>query len=481
MIIDGELVEANNSATFPIINPATGEIVDTAPKGAREDAKRAIDAAYEAFQGWSSTPASERAKLLFKAAQIVRDNQKELAQCDTMEQGKPIPESMGEIARFSELCEYYAGIATQARGITQNIAQNIYCDVVKQPVGVVGGITPWNFPVSLFAFKLAPALAAGNTFVLKPASTTPLTDLKIVDLMGKVGIPKGVVNVVTGPGSVVGQEFLDNSKVRKIAFTGETGTGKHIMEACARSVKRVTLELGGSDPMIVCNDVDVDLAVKGAISGRFRNCGQICIAMKRLIIFKDVYEVFTRKMTEAVQRIKVGNGLVAGTTMGPLNNEAQRETIEDQVKDAREHGAKAMSGGARPVGREFEKGYFYLPTLLTDVPADSKVATEETFGPVLPMFSVPDLDEALRLANSTQYGLGSSIWTTNLTTARVAAEKLEAGTVWINSPPLLRVEIPFGGFKQSGLGKELGTEGLEAYLETKAIYADVSGKSKPWW
>jgi acyl-CoA reductase-like NAD-dependent aldehyde dehydrogenase len=274
MFIDGQWVDSANSETLTVTNPATGENIDSVPKGSREDAKLAIDAAYDEFLKWSTTPPSERAKLLFKLAQALRDHQSDLARMLTMEQGKPLLESQGEIIRFLDLCEYYGGLATKLRGVTQNIAnQSIYCDVIRQPVGVVGAIVPWNFPVSLFGFKLAPALAAGNTLVAKPASTTPLTDLMIGELVEKVGFPRGVVNIVTGPGSVVGQELLDNSKVRKISFTGETGTGKHIMESCARTVKRVTLELGGSDPMIVCSDADLDLAVEGAVWGRYRNCG----------------------------------------------------------------------------------------------------------------------------------------------------------------------------------------------------------------
>lgn len=481
MIINGEWAESEKAEAFPVINPATGETVDTVPKGNREDMKRAIDAAYDAFHKWSATTAAERAKLLFKLAQALRDNQKDLARTLTIEQGKPLSEAMGEIGRFVDLCEYYGGLATTLRGGTAYIVNQSYsCDVIKQPLGVVGGITPWNFPISLFAFKLAPALAAGNTFVLKPASTAPLTDIKTIELVGKVGFPKGVVNVVTGPGSVVGQELLDNPKVRKIGFTGETGTGRRIMQGAASSIKRVTLELGGSDPMIVCSDADIEVAVEGALLGRFRNCGQVCTAVKRLFVFKDIYEVFMKKLLEGVGRIKIGNGLDPSTIMGPLNNEPQRATVEDQVKDAKDRGAKTIFGGARPTRREFEKGYFYLPTIMTGVDLRSKLAMEECFGPVLPVFSVGNLDEAIDMANSTSYGLGSSIWTTNLATAKVAAERLEAGTVWINSPPFLRIEIPFGGCKESGLGRELGTEGLESYLETKAIHVDVSGKNKAW-
>jgi betaine-aldehyde dehydrogenase len=481
MLIDGQWVESESRETFPVNNPATSETVDTVPKGSREDAKRAVDAAYDALPKWSSTPAGERATLLYRFAQVLRDMQHDLARTLTMEQGKPLSESMGEISRFFDLCEYYAGLATKLRGATQNItSQSVYCDVIKQPVGVVGAIIPWNFPVSLFGFKFAPGLAAGNTLVVKPASTTPLTDLKICEFAEKVGIPKGVVNIVTGPGSVVGQELLDNSKVRKIAFTGETGTGKHIMEACARSVKRITLELGGSDPMIVCSDADLDLAVEAAVWGRFRNCGQSCTAVKRLLVFKDVYEVFLKMLLKTVQRIKVGNGLDPGTLMGPLNNEPQRETIEDQVQDAKQRGAHTLIGGERLAKKEFERGYFYSPTILTEVDLDSAVVKEECFGPVLPVFPVNNLDEAIDMANSTSFGLGASIWTANLTASRIASEKFEAGTVWINSPPITRIEVPFGGFKESGLGRELGLEGLEAYLETKSIQVDISGRNKTW-
>jgi acyl-CoA reductase-like NAD-dependent aldehyde dehydrogenase len=481
MLLDGELVESANSERFSVNDPATGETVDTVPKGSQEDARRAIDAAYEAFPKWSSTTPSERAKLLFKLAQALRDNQSDLAKVLTLEQGKPLSESTGEIVRFVDLCEYYGGLAAKLRGVTQNIAnQSIYCDVIRQPIGVVGAIVPWNFPVALFGFKLAPALAAGNTIVAKPASTTPLADLKIGELVTKVGIPKGVVNIVTGPGSIVGQELLDNPKVRKISFTGETGTGKHVMEACARTVKRVTLELGGSDPMIVCSDADLDLAVEAAVWGRFRNCGQSCTAVKRLFIFEEIYDAFLEKLIEAVSRIKVGSGLDPTTLMGPLNNALQRKTVEEQVDDAKRGGAKALVGGGRPTGREFEKGFFYLPTILVNVNVSSKVVVEECFGPVLPIFPTRDLEQALEIANSTSFGLGASVWTTNLATARVAAEKFEAGTVWINSPPITRIEVPFGGFKESGLGRELGPEGLDAYLETKTIQVDISGKNKTW-
>jgi len=365
--------------------------------------------------------------------------------------------------------------------VTQNIAnQGIYCDVIRQPVGVVGAIVPWNFPVSLFGFKLAPALAAGNTLVAKPASTTPLTDLMIGELVEKVGFPRGVVNIVTGPGSEVGQELLDNSKVRKISFTGETGTGKHIMESCARSVKRVTLELGGSDPMIVCSDADLDLAVEGAVWGRYRNCGQSCTAVKRLFLFQEIYDAFLKKLVDAVRQIKIGNGLTPSTLMGPLNNDSQRKTIEEQVGDAKQRGARIIVGGERPSGRDYDSGYFYLPTILTNVDSNSRVATEECFGPVLPIFPIKSLDEGLEMANSTSFGLGASVWTTNLATARITAEKFDAGTVWVNSPPITRIEVPFGGFKESGLGRELGIEGLDAYLETKTIQVDIAGKNKSW-
>lgn len=329
-------------------------------------------------------------------------------------------------------------------------------------------------------WKVGPGLAAGNTFVVKPASTTPLTDLKVVSLLVKAGLPPGAVNVVTGPGGVVGEEILDNPKVAKIAFTGETATGKRIMEGSAKYIKRLTLELGGSDPMIVCEDADLELAVEGATWGRFRNCGQSCTSVKRLFLFESIADEFVKKFAEKVKTIKVGNGLEKTTHMGPVHTEAQRGKVESMVEDAENRGAKSIVAGGRPKDKGLEKGNYYEPTVLGDVDYDAKMAKEECFGPALPIFVVKDLEEAIERANDTVYGLGSSVWTKDVERAYHAAEKIEAGTTWINSPPISRAEVPFGGFKQSGFGRENGIEGLDHYYETKSIQVLEYGKGKKW-
>jgi succinate-semialdehyde dehydrogenase/glutarate-semialdehyde dehydrogenase len=481
MFIGGEEVESESGAWFDVTNPATGELVDKVPKGTREDAKKAVDAADQAFRAWSKTPALERSRALLRIAEAVRGSLKDLAVTLTKEQGKPLSESMAELNSFCNTCEYYAGLATKPRGSNLILSSGaVHINVLKVPVGVVGAILPWNFPVSLLGWKMAPALAAGNTMVVKPASTTPLTEIQLAKLVSEAGVPKGTVNIVTGPGGVVGDELLQNPQVQKIAFTGETGTGRRIMRQAAEQIKRVTLELGGSDPMIVCDDADLDLAVEGAVWGRFRNCGQSCTSVKRLILFEKIADEFVSKMARMVKEIKVGNGLNPEVNMGPLNNAPQRASVEEMVKDAIDHGAKLIAGGARPTGAEFGKGHFYSPTLLLDVDASSRMLREECFGPALPIITAANLDEAVDRANQTIYGLGSSIWTKDLIKATQAAERIEAGTVWINSPPIARPEAPFGGFKQSGIGRELGLEGFEHYVETKSVQIDVAGKNKAW-
>jgi succinate-semialdehyde dehydrogenase/glutarate-semialdehyde dehydrogenase len=344
----------------------------------------------------------------------------------------------------------------------------------------VGAILPWNFPVSLMGWKVAPGLAAGNTFVVKPASTTPLTDIKVASLLAKAGLPPGAVNIVTGPGAVVGEELLDNPKVAKIAFTGETATGKRIMEGSAKSIKRLTLELGGSDPMIVCDDADLELAVEGAAWGRFRNCGQSCTSVKRLFLFESIADEFVKRFAEKVKTIRVGNGLDKSTHMGPVHTEEQREKVESMVEEAEGRGAREIVKGGRPGQKELANGNFYTPTVLGDVDYDAQIAREECFGPALPIFIVKDLEEAIERANDTPYGLGSSVWTKNVERAYHAAERIQAGTTWVNSPPIARAEVPFGGFKQSGFGRELGIEGLDHYFETKSIQVLEYGKGKRW-
>jgi len=470
MFIAGESTGSSSGQSYDVANPATGEIVDSAPKGNENDARAAIDAAHAAFPAWAETSAEARAQFIQKGIDAVKKEIQELAVLLTKEQGKPVGDSQREIEHFLHGMNFYAGLASKIRGAYVPLPDNkMYGMVLKQPVGVTGAIVPWNFPITLMGTKVGPALAAGCTVVVKPATTTPLTTLRIVELLNQAGLPKGVLNIVTGSGSVVGEEILRNLKVARVAFTGESKTGKHIMEVAGSQMKRVTLELGGSDPMIVCEDADIDKALTGASVGRFYNCGQACLAVKRLYLVDSIYDQFVEKLVGKVQRLKLGNGLDKDTRLGPMHSKVQREEIESQVADTVKRGGKVVIGGKRPEGAEFEKGFFYLPTVLIDAPHDSRVVTEETFGPVLPVFKVKDLDEGIEKANSSVWGLGSSVWTKDLGKARRAAERLQAGNVWINSLHIGYDEMPFGGVKFSGIGREHGPEALEYYLETKGV------------
>jgi succinate-semialdehyde dehydrogenase/glutarate-semialdehyde dehydrogenase len=474
MFIGGESVDSVTGQTSEVRNPATGDVVDTVPKGNAEDVRRAIDSAEAAFDQWSHTSAEERADLLFKAAEAVEAERKNLSEILTREQGKPLQEASTEIEHFLHGLDFYAGLASKVRGAQVPLpAKNAYGMVVRKPLGVCGAIVPWNFPITLMGTKVGPALAAGNTVVVKPASTTPLTTIRIIELMNQAGLPKGVLSVVTGPGGVVGEELISNPKVRRIAFTGESGTGKHVAAVACSDFKRVTLELGGSDPMIVCDDADIQKALTGAMVGRFWNAGQACLAVKRLFVFDKVYDEFVEGLVGKVSRYEVGDGMTRPDKpkirMGPLHTADQREEIEAQVKDAIDRGAKVLLGGARPEGDQYAKGYFYLPTILADVPDDARAVTEETFGPLLPIFRVSSLDEAIERANKSIYGLGSSIWTKNLDNIETAIDRIQAGNVWVNSLHYGYDELPFGGVKASGFGREHGPEALDYYLEPKGV------------
>src|SRR2546425_8496630 len=474
MFIAGESVGSNSGQTYNVINPATGEIVDSAPKGTESDAGAAIDAAHAAFQSWSETSAESRAQLILKGIEAVKKELNELAVLLTKEQGKPVGDSQREIEHFLHGMNFYAGLASKIRGSYVPLPDNkMYGMVLKQPVGVTGAIVPWNFPITLMGTKVGPALAAGCTVVVKPASTTPLTTLRIVELLNQAGLPKGVLNVITGPGGVVGEELLKNPKVRRIAFTGESATGKHVASVACADFKRVTLELGGSDPMIVCDDADIGKAITGAMVGRFWNAGQACLAVKRLYLFDKVFDEFVQGLVSKVARYEVGDGMTKAEKpkirIGPLHTADQREEIESQVKDAIDRGAKLLLGGARPEGAQFEKGHYYQPTILVDVPDDARAVREETFGPVLPIFRVSSLDEAIERANASIYGLGSSIWTKNLDNIETAIDRIQAGNVWVNSLHYGYDELPFGGVKASGFGREHGPEALDYYLEPKGV------------
>lgn len=473
--INGQYVQSTGSAVHEVVNPATGEVVDRTPRGTIEDANAAVQAAADAFPGWWDTPASKRGAMLYKAVEAIRANVAELTHLLTGEQGKPLAEAKMEIHRFAHTIEHYAGLAKNLRGgYVPNLDEKAHGLILKRPYGVCVAIVPWNFPVSLMGNKIGPALVAGNTLVVKPAETTPLTDLRVIELMTQAGLPPGVLNCVTGQGSVVGQALIEHPLVAKIGFTGSTEVGRQVMASAAKTIKRVTLELGGSDPLIVCDDADIDQAVSAASVGRFFNCGQACLAIKRIFVFEAVAAEFTDKLVAKVKKLTVGPGTDPAARLGPLHTPGQRAEVEAQVQDAVERGATILTGGRRPEGAQYETGNFYLPTVLVDVDPASKVMIEEVFGPAVPIMPVKDLEEAIALANSSIYGLGSSIWTRDLNKATRAAERLEAGYTWINSVSKIYDELPFGGFKQSGVGQEHGLEAIDHYMATKAVVIKIS-------
>jgi succinate-semialdehyde dehydrogenase/glutarate-semialdehyde dehydrogenase len=470
MLINGKLVSSASGATEEVRNPATGDVVDTIPKGTAKEVGQAVDAAAAAFPAWAETPTAKRAEVLYKALDLLRQREKELATRLTKEQGKPLRESVLELRRFAFTMQHYAGMGKNVRGAyIPLLDKGKYGMIVKRPIGVCASIVPWNFPVSLAGNKIGPALLAGNTMVIKPASSAPLTVIEVARLFLEAGLPSGVMNVVTGAGSVAGEALLKHPKVRKIGFTGSTEVGRRVMALAADQIKRVTLELGGSDPMIVCDDADIEKAASAAMVGRFFNCGQACLAVKRLYLFDSIYDSFVGKLVERAKKLKIGNGLDPETRIGPLHTDGQRREVEEQVQDALGRGAKLLIGGARPEGPEYAKGNYYLPTLLVNVTENARMATEEVFGPALPIFKVRNLDEAIEKANSSIYGLGSSIWTSDLAKANIAVERLEAGLTWVNSAQIIFDELPMGGVKQSGMGKEHGSEALDYYMETKSV------------
>ena len=475
--INGECVDAMSGARSEVRNPATGELVGTVPKCGAEDARKAIDAAEAAFESWSESSVQDRARLLTKAHEIVHHHIPELAQLLCAEQGKPVSEATTELEHFLHGIEFYAGLATKVRGAHVPLPdfpnKGAFGLVMRRPVGVCVGIVPWNFPITLMGTKVGPALAAGNTIVVKPASSTPMTAIRVIELMLEAGFPKGVLQIVTGAGSTCGEELITNPKVRRVAFTGASNTGQHIMEKAGRDFKRVTLELGGSDPMIVCDDADLGRAASMAMVGRFFNCGQQCLGVKRLYVFESVADQFIEQIVGKAKKLKVGVGTEKDTRVGPLHTDAQRQEVQEQVEDAIKRGAKVLAGGKQVSG--YKTTNFYEPTLLVDAPHDSRVVQEEVFGPALPIFRVKDLDEAIKLANSSIYGLGSSIWTKDLARANKAANKIQAGVTWINSLHYGYDELPFGGVKMSGIGREHGPEALDYYFEPKGVvYAGLA-------
>lgn len=471
-LIGGELVGARSGEETPVVNPATEEAFDTVPKGGPDDVDAAVAAAKEAFSEWSKKDPDDRAQLMRAGIAKVQENAKEIAQLLVREQGKPFSEAMGELHHFLHGMNYYADLASKIEGVYANLPSALgraYGMVIKKPIGVSAAIVPYNFPLTLMGTKVGPALAAGNTIVVKPANTTPLATLRVAELMQEAELPPGVLNVVTGPGKEVGEALATHPDVRRVALTGSTQTGRRMMEIAAPKFKRVSAELGGSDPVIVFPDADVDAAVRGINIGRFFNAGQACLAAKRVYVFDEIYDELMEGLTKRVSRYEVGDGMEKAEKpkirMGPLNAAKHRDVLADQLQDAVDRGAKVAVGGNGHDG----KGYFFEPTVIEDAPHDSRVVREETFGPLLPVFKVNDVDEAIRLANDSAYGLGSSVYTYNVKWIHRAAQEIEAGMTWVNQLHFGYDELPFGGVKDSGIGREHGKEAIEHYLEQKSV------------
>ncbi|MBV8954421.1 MAG: aldehyde dehydrogenase [Solirubrobacterales bacterium] len=473
MLIAGEREAARSGEEFEVLNPANEEVLESVPSAGPADVDRAVQAAAQAFEEWRETDAEERAAKLRAFAGLVKANRKELGETLTLEQGKPTMEAGGEVQHFVHGLEYYADLATKVRGVYQPLPSTLgrsYGMVVRRPIGVCVGIVPNNFPLTLTGTKLGPALAAGNTIVLKPSEETPLTMLRLAELLIEAEIPAGVVNVVTG-GAETGEALVKHPLVRRIAFTGSTATGRKIMELAAPEMKRVTLELGGSDPVIVCPDADLKGAVKTALIARFWNAGQGCLAGKRLFVFDEVYDDFMSGLLEGVKRYEPGAGWEKAEKpklrIGPLTSERQRQLVMDQLQDALDGGGELLYGGDPP--ETPEKGFFLTPTVVQNPPPDSRVASEEVFGPVLPVWRVGSLDEAIQRANETPFGLGSSVWTHDVRIINRVSQELDAGMTWVNQNHFGYDELPFGGVKQSGYGKEHGIEAMDYYFEDKSV------------
>ncbi len=463
--VDGEWL-SGRGMTISVDNPATGEIIGRVPKLGAAETRLAVEAAHRAFPLWSAKTARERAGALRKWFELVMENRDDLARLMTIEQGKPLAESLGEVAYAAGFLEWFGEEAKRVYGdtIPQHQADKRIV-VIKQPVGVVACITPWNFPLAMITRKAGPAIASGCTVVLKPASQTPFSALALAELAERAGMPKGVFNVVTGSAAEIGAELTSSPVVRKLSFTGSTEIGKILMAQCAGTVKKLSLELGGNAPFIVFDDADLDAAVEGAIASKYRNTGQTCVCTNRLLVQETVYDAFASKLSRAVEALTPGPGLEPGATQGPLIDNAALEKVENHVSDALEKGAKILTGGKRhALG-----GRFYEPTVLTEVTPQMKIAREETFGPVAPLFRFRTEGEAIALANNTEFGLAAYFYGRDIARVWRVAEALEYGMVGINSGLISTEVAPFGGVKESGLGREGSKYGIEEFVEIKYL------------
>ncbi len=473
MLIGGEWRRAASSEEIEVVNPATEEVVGTVPSASVADVELAVRNARQAFKDWAATDVEQRAHILARAAELIEEHAKALAPVLTSEQGKPVAEAIGEVSHLAHGVRYYAEAATKVRGSYQELPSAFgpaYGQVVRRPIGVCAAITPYNFPLTLLGTKVAPALASGNTVVAKPAATTPLATLEVARLFAEAGVPDGVLNVVTGRGAEIGDALVGHPDVRRIAFTGSTEIGRHVISIAGPQLKRVTLELGGSDPVIVCEDADIDAAVKAVIIGRYWNAGQACLGCKRVFVHDSVFDDFVGQLVQRVERYEPGDGTVKAEKprlrMGPIHTQAGRSELLEQLEDGVAKGGKILTGGGTA---GHDKGWFLEPAVVAEPGPDSRLVREEVFGPVLPVFRYTDFDDAIARANDTPYGLGSSIWTHDVRKIHRATHQIEAGMTWVNQIHYGYDELPFGGVKSSGFGKEHGLEALDSYVELKSV------------
>lgn len=477
LLIGGELRDSSTGETFDDVNPATLENLATVHIAGIEDVDRAVEAAEAGFGVWSKVPAPNRADVLFRAARIMQERKEELAVLMTEEMGKVLPETRGDVQEAIDITNYAAGEGRRMFGeTTTSELRDKFCMTVLRPIGVVGMITPWNFPIAIPSWKIMPALIAGNAIVFKPASDTPMLAIKLVEILMEAGLPPGVINIVTGPGGSVGKAVVQHPRIRAISFTGSLDTGKWIMEECAKTMKRVSLELGGKNPVIIMDDANLELALEGVVWGAFGTTGQRCTATSRLILHEKIKDEFIKRLLAKTKSLRVGNGLLPETDVGPVINRSQLERIEKYVRIGKEEGANLLLGGNRV--DPGLPGYFFEPTIFTDVSPEMRIAQEEIFGPVLSIITVSDFDKAIEVANNVKYGLSSAIYTENIKTAFKAIEKLEAGITYVNAPTIgAEVHLPFGGIKGTGNGfREAGTEAIKEFTEIKAVYIDYSGR-----
>jgi acyl-CoA reductase-like NAD-dependent aldehyde dehydrogenase len=473
MTIGGTAVEAKSSRTFDVIDPSTGDKLTEVPRGAAEDIDAAVAAARESFDDrrWSGLRPGKRTDVLYKIGELIKRNTPELAQLEAIDSGKPVNLASGEIWAAGEAFRYFSGWPTKTFGETNPSDDNMFIYSLREPLGVCGGIIPWNFPLIMAAWKIAPALAFGNSVVLKPAEQTPLTALRLAELCLEAGVPEGAVNVVTGLGEEAGAALAAHDDVDKITFTGSTQVGRKILEASAGNLKRTTLELGGKSPNIVFADANLRRASKGSMMGVFLNSGQVCTAGTRILVEKSIHDEFVESLVGATRSMKLGPALDDDSGMGPVVSAEQLERVTSYIDIGRSEGAEVVTGGERAA--DLGDGYYVQPTIFAGVRNDMRIAQEEIFGPVAAVIEVADVDEAIAVANDTMYGLASAVWTSDVSKAHKVARGIKAGTVWVNTAGLYDPSVSFGGYKQSGFGRELGRHSMEGYTQTKSVWVNL--------